>query len=51
MGALPQALDIIFEVHWKRSNEKKKNLQNILFFFSLDPHTAKAYNFLISCLF
>jgi hypothetical protein len=44
MGALPQALEIIFEVQRKRSNEKtnkKKikhsNLQNVFFFpFSLD---------------
>jgi hypothetical protein len=42
MGALPQALEIIFEVQGKRSNEKitrkkKKlsNLQNVGFFFFL----------------
>jgi hypothetical protein len=42
MGALSQALDIIFEVQRKRSNQKitlkkkkKFNLQNALFFFFL----------------
>jgi hypothetical protein len=42
MGALPQALEIIFEVQGKRSNEKitrRKNklskLQNVFFFFFL----------------
>jgi hypothetical protein len=40
---LPQALEIIFEVQRKRSNEKvtrkKKpsNLQNTFFFLSFDP--------------
>jgi hypothetical protein len=46
MGALPQALEIIFEVQRKTNNEKtnkKKNkhfnLQNVFFLvpFSLDP--------------
>jgi hypothetical protein len=43
MGVLPQALEIIFEMKRKRSNEKiirkKKKLSNLqnLFFFSLDP--------------
>jgi hypothetical protein len=46
MGALPQALEIIFEVQMKRSNEKitrkKKNFPTrktyiFLFFPSLDP--------------
>jgi hypothetical protein len=42
MGALPQALEIVFEVQRKRSNEKitrkkKKlsNLRNAFFFFCL----------------
>jgi len=44
MGVLPQALEIIFEVQKKRSNEKKtkkkKNLltyKTLFFFLSLDP--------------
>jgi hypothetical protein len=46
MGALPQALEIIFEVQGKRSNEKitrkKKSFPTyktsvFSFFFSLDP--------------
>jgi len=44
MGVLPQALEIIFEVQRKRSNEKitrkKKNLltyKTLFFFLSLDP--------------
>jgi hypothetical protein len=44
MGVLPQALEIIFEVQRKRSNEKNSkkksklsNSQNVVLFFSLDP--------------
>jgi hypothetical protein len=46
MGALPQTLEIIFEVQRKKINEKirkkKKKLSNLqnaffFFFFSLDP--------------
>jgi hypothetical protein len=53
MGALPQALEIIFELQMKRSNEKltrkKKAFQLIkhVFFFSLwTPLTFKVHNFL-----
>jgi hypothetical protein len=41
MGALPQALEIIFKVQRKKNNEKIKeenklsNLQNVFFFFFL----------------
>jgi hypothetical protein len=58
MGALPQALEIIFEVQMKRSNEKiarKKKvfqLTKSVFFFSFWTHLIfKAFNFLISCSF
>jgi hypothetical protein len=63
MGALPQALEIIFEVQRKTSDEnnnKKKNklfnLQNMFFFFFFfpslwTPPTFKSYNFLISYSF
>jgi hypothetical protein len=57
MGALPQALEIVFEV--QKSNEKItrrkisfSNYKNIfVFVFSLCPPTFKAHNFLISCFF
>jgi hypothetical protein len=58
MGALPQALEIIFEVKRKRHNEKlleaKKALQftkHIIFLFSSlwTPPTFEASNFFISC--
>jgi hypothetical protein len=61
MKALPQALEIIFEVQKKRSigkiaRRKKKAFQltkHIFFFFSSlwTPRTFKASNFLISCSF
>jgi hypothetical protein len=56
MGALPQALEIIFEVKKKRSNEKiarreisfpTYKMWFFFLFFSLDLSTFKAYNFLI----
>jgi hypothetical protein len=49
MGALPQALEIIFEGQMKRSNEKKKVFQltkrkfSLLFFFSLDPSYFQSF--------
>jgi len=49
MGALPQALEIIFQMQRKMSNEKitmrkRKlfNLQNIMFFFSLNVSYSQA---------
>jgi hypothetical protein len=56
MKALPQALEIIFEVQMKRNNEKKTffNLQNALIFIfsSLQtPLTFKPHNFFISYSF
>jgi hypothetical protein len=60
MKALPQALEIIFEVQRKRSNEKvtRKKIsfptykQHFFFISSLwTPPTFKAFNFLISCSF
>jgi hypothetical protein len=57
MGALPQALEIIFEVQMKKSNKKKvarkkknSNSQNVCAFFSSfwTPLIFKAFNFLIS---
>jgi len=56
IGALPQALEIIFEAQRKRTNEKKKKkkkklseLQNAIFFLLFGPPpTFKPYNFLIS---
>jgi hypothetical protein len=54
IGALPQALEIIFEAQRKRTNEKKKKKKNLIikklnFFPSLwAPPTFKPYNFLIS---
>jgi len=60
MKALPQALEIIFEVQMKRRNEKitrkKKKLSNsqnafFFFFFLWTPLIFKASNFLISCSF
>jgi hypothetical protein len=64
MGALPQALEIIFEVQRKTSNKKNNkkknklsNLQNIyfiLFYFFLSlwtPPVFKFHNFLISYSF
>jgi hypothetical protein len=58
MGVLPQALEIIFEMQRKRSNEKiirKKKVFStykmyylfIYFLFSLDPLTFKPHNFII----
>jgi hypothetical protein len=54
MGALPQALEIVFEV--QKSNEKitRRNIsfsnykKIFVFVFSLCPPTFKAHNFLIS---
>jgi hypothetical protein len=50
LGALPQAVEIIFEVQMKRSNEKiagqkKKAFQltKHFFFFSLDPLYLKNF--------
>jgi len=49
MGALPQAVEIIFEMQRKRSNNNKKNklfnLQNVFFFlfFSLDPSYFQSF--------
>jgi hypothetical protein len=56
MGALSQALEIIFEVQSKNNKKKKKlfNLQNMLFFFFSflwTPPTFKPHNFLISYSF
>jgi len=34
MGTLPQDLKIIFEVQWKRNNEKKQEKKNYKTFFS-----------------
>jgi len=63
MGALPQALEIVFEVQRKRSNEKitrkKKNfpIYKIRFFFFFlsstfwTPLTFKYHNFFISYSF
>jgi hypothetical protein len=61
MGVLPQALEIIYEVQMKKSNEKitrrkisfpTHKMQFFLFFSSLwTPPTFKASNFLISCSF
>jgi hypothetical protein len=60
MGALPQSLEIIFEVQRKRNNEKitrrKINFPTYkthLFPFSFlpTPPTFKPHNFLISYLF
>jgi len=61
MGVLPQALEIIFEVQRKRSNEKNSkkksklsNSQNMVFFFysfRWTPPSFEASNFLISCSF
>jgi hypothetical protein len=61
MGALPQALEIIFEVQMKRSNEKiarkKKAFQLTKCIFSpffllfVPPSTLKDSNFLFSLSF
>jgi len=61
MGVLPQALEIIFEVQKKRSNEKitrrKMSLptykMHFYFYFSSlwTPPTFKPHNFLISYSF
>jgi hypothetical protein len=62
MGALPQALEIIFEVQRKRINEKitkrknkLSNLENMFFFFLFSSLwtllTFKLHNFLISYSF
>jgi hypothetical protein len=60
MGALPQALEIIFEVQGKRSNEKitrkKKSFPTykthfFLFYFLLTPPTFKPHNFHVSFSF
>jgi hypothetical protein len=60
MRALPEALEIIFEVQRKRSNEKiaRRKISfpihkmHFFSFFSLwNPPTFKASNFLISCSF
>ncbi len=55
MGVLPQALEIMFEVHWKRSNEnltrtKKKAFQLtncVGFFFLLGFQISQVFLFLI----
>jgi len=57
MGALPRALEIIFEVQRKRNNEKKTfkkkafQLTKCVFFFFWTPPTFKPHNFLISYSF
>jgi len=60
MGVLPQALQIIFEVQWKKINEKitrrkkKFQLPNTFCFFLpllLDPPTLKPHIFLTSYSF
>jgi hypothetical protein len=59
MGALPQALEIIFEVQWKRINEKitkkkEKAFQLIHCFFFPSLWTLlifKLHNFFISYSF
>jgi hypothetical protein len=60
MGALPQALEIVFEVQRKKSNEKttKRKIsfpsyQTLYFLLSSlwTPLTFKSHNFLISYLF
>jgi hypothetical protein len=62
MGALPEALEIIFEVQRKRNNEKNNtknklsNLQDGFSFFLFAPFfwtslTLKPHNFLISYSF
>jgi hypothetical protein len=58
MGVLSQALQMIFEMQIKRSNEKlvRKKMSFPIhkmrfFFFFLTPSTFKAFNFLISCYF
>jgi hypothetical protein len=54
IGALPQALEIFFEVKMKKINEKitPKKKKNQLFFFSLwTPLIFKPYNFFISYSF
>jgi hypothetical protein len=59
MGALPQALEIIFEMQRKRSNEKiarrKKSFPTHKTRFFLPsvwtPPTFKAFNFFICCSF
>jgi hypothetical protein len=50
MGVLSQALQIIFEMQMKRSNEKNNkkknelsNSQNTFFFFSLDPSYFQSF--------
>jgi hypothetical protein len=54
MGVLPQALEIIFEVQRKRSNEKisfPTHKTSFYFFISLDPLVLNLITFLISYSF
>jgi hypothetical protein len=58
MGALPQALEIIFKVQTKKSNEKitrRKNkvlnVENVLFSPLWTPNIFKPHNFYISFSF
>jgi len=57
MGALPQALEIIFEMQMKKSNKKIARREisfpthKTCFFFSLDPSYFQSFYFLISYSF